>query len=521
MTNGTVEENFYKSPSGSAGRAFVFLDATFSTEPMMTFEQFADLAQSSANIPVHRTMIADMLTPVAAYLRLRGSHRRSFLFESVEGGEQLGRFSFIGIDPEAVLSCRGAATTIDDGHGDRNVSGSFFEAIRGLIHDRRQTRLEGLPPFTGGLVGYIGYDMVRQIERLPDATGDPVGSKDAILGLFTTVIAFDHLHHQAVLIVNVRPRRSADLRRQYDAAQSALAGLERELLSAPPAIEPFSADADSVTAEMPKERFLENVRSAKTHIHEGDIFQVVLSQRFSSRFTGDPFQIYRALRVINPSPYLYFIDFGTVRLAGSSPEVLIRVQNGECEVFPIAGTRPRGASAGDDARREADLRADAKECAEHIMLVDLGRNDLGRVCVPGSVRVTDRMFLVKYSHVMHLASRVAGRLAPGKDCVDVVKAVFPAGTVSGAPKIRAMEIIDALEPTRRGIYAGGVGYIDFSGNIDMCIAIRMMAAMDSRLYFQAGAGIVADSDPEREFDETVSKARVIREAIRLARELPA
>jgi anthranilate synthase component 1 len=482
----------------------------------MTFEEFKSFATGSPTIPLSRTLIADMLTPVAAYLRIRRSHRSSFLFESVEGGERLGRYSFIGFDPEIhYQSHQGNAVSID-ASGKRRSFASFLGGLQELTASFRQPRVEGLPPFTGGLVGYIGYDIVREIESIPTIATDPSPAADAMLGLFTKVIAFDHLHHQATLIVNVRPTPSSDLRAEYDRALAALDAMQTELFTQELRRASFAAPAGGIVPEMSAEEFRDKVLTVKKHIRDGDIFQLVLSQRFRTACEGDPFQVYRALRIINPSPYLYVIDCGELQILGSSPEVLVRVQERDCEVYPIAGTRRRGATPEEDRALEVNLRSDAKELAEHIMLVDLGRNDLGRICEAGSVSVKESMFLVQYSHVMHLASRVAGRLLPGISAVEVIRATFPAGTVSGAPKIRAMELIETLEPGRRGIYAGGVGYIDFSGNLDLCIAIRTLVARNREMFFQAGAGIVADSDPALEYDETLNKAMAMREAIRMA-----
>jgi anthranilate synthase component 1 len=337
-----------------------------------------------------------------------------------------------------------------------------------------------------------------------------------MFGLFTSIVAFDHLKHQLLIISNIILDPAHGLRGQYDNALSEIESIERRILSPNGAAHPFTPAAGGPTNEMSRERFEALVRTAKDHIVEGDIFQVVVSQRFSQKYEGDSFNVYRALRIINPSPYLYYLNFPGSQVIGSSPEILVRMDGETAEVYPIAGTRPRGASAEEDAANERDLLRDEKERAEHVMLVDLGRNDLGRVCELGSVLVDEFMFPVRYSHVMHIASRVTGVVAPALGCLDVLKAVFPAGTVSGAPKIRAMEIIDALEPSRRCVYAGGVGYLDFAGRMDFCIAIRTLFAKDGVLHYQAGAGIVADSDPSREYQETLVKAGALKDAIALA-----
>jgi len=482
----------------------------------MTFNEFTTLAESYNIIPVSKTLLADTLTPVSAYLSLREGSSSSFLFESVEGGERFARYSFIGRDPIAMLKCRDRKTTIVENGAQRTSSENFFDIVNTLVTKYRQPSLPYLPRFTGGLVGFVGYDAIRHIENIPSNVTDPIGLYDSILGLFTSIIAFDHLRHQVTIIVHVVLGSNNDLRGLYDRANADILALETKLWNTPPSPREFHANPDQILHETSADSFKSNVMKAKKYIHDGDIFQVVLSQRFSTEFKGDSFNAYRALRFVNPSPYLYYLDFDGFKVIGSSPEILVRMESGLGEVYPIAGTRPRGDTDEEDRLLERELLADEKERAEHVMLVDLGRNDLGRVCVPGSVVVDQLMVIVRYSHVMHIASRVTGKVQPDVSCVDVLKATFPAGTVSGAPKIRAMEIIDKLETTRRGLYAGGVGYFDFSGNMDMCIAIRTMFATDGRMYFQAGAGIVADSDPEREYQETINKARALVEALRMA-----
>lgn len=482
----------------------------------MEFEEFSRLAANYSVVPVAKTMIADTLTPVSGYLRLRRKGSGSFLLESVEGGEQIARYSFIGCTPETIIRCRGKTTTISRNGSSRETQDSFFAVVEDLIGRFRAPSLPSLPRFTGGLVGFIGYDAVRFIERLPDSTSSGAEIDDSVLALFPTVVAFDHLKHQVTIIVNAMMEDGADPREQYDSALHEIEAIERLLFSPDPPHTAFEADPGRIEASMTQETFQSNVLAAKRHIVEGDIFQVVLSQRFSLGFRGDPFHVYRALRVVNPSPYLYFLDLDGIRVIGSSPEILVRVGNGIAELYPIAGTRRRGTTDVEDARLERELLADEKERAEHIMLIDLARNDLGRVSAVGSVTVDQFMSVVRYSHVMHIASRVTGKVAQGKGAIDVLKATFPAGTVSGAPKIRAMEIIDRLETVRRGWYAGGVGYFAFSGAMDFCIAIRTMIATDRTIRFQAGAGIVADSDPEREYRETMDKAAALVEALRMA-----
>jgi anthranilate synthase component 1 len=491
----------------------------------MTLEEFSQLAKTYNVIPVSKTLLADTLTPVSAYLHLREGTTGSFLFESVEGGERIARYSFIGINPSLVMRCSGSETTIIDAGKNTTSKDNFFDLIDSVVRKFNHPSLPQLPRFTGGLVGFIGYDAIRFIEQIPCTVRNEAALEDSILGLFSTVIAFDHLKHQITIIVNAVIDTQTDFREAYDASLAAIALIEDRLAMPLNKRQGFTRTnkggitGQDITPEIPKDNFTAIVQKGKEHIHEGDIFQVVLSQRFSTGYDGDTFSVYRALRIVNPSPYLYYMDFEGYKVIGSSPEILVRVENNIVEVYPIAGTRPRGATESEDQSLERELLSDEKERAEHIMLVDLGRNDLGRVCEIGSVKVDQLMTVVRYSHVMHIASRVTGKVASGKTSIDVLKATFPAGTVSGAPKIRAMEIIDTLEKTRRGIYAGGVGYFDFSGNMDMCIAIRTMFAKNGTLYFQTGAGIVADSVPENEYQETLNKGRALVEALKLAQEI--
>jgi anthranilate synthase component 1 len=482
----------------------------------MQFEEFRKLAQTYNVIPVSKTLLADTLTPVSAYLCLREESGSSFLFESVEGGERFARYSFIGRDPIAMLKCVDKKTTITEHGTTRESNDNFFDIVSRLITKFRQPSLPSLPRFTGGLVGFIGYDAIRFVEEIPDTVANELHLPDSILALFTSILVFDHYKHQIIIIVNSVIDGNKNLQTQYDAALQEIARLESRLINTAVRTQTFHSEIDKLTAEIDPETFKAIVVKAKQYIHDGDIFQVVISQRFSAGYNGDAFNAYRALRVINPSPYLYYLDFDGFNVIGSSPEILVRMENGTAEVYPIAGTRQRGTTDAQDLQLEAELLSDEKECAEHVMLVDLGRNDLGRVCKAGSVAVDQLMNIVRYSHVMHIASRVVGKVADGITCIDVLKATFPAGTVSGAPKIRAMEIIDELERSRRGIYAGGVGYFDFSGNMDICIAIRTMFAVHGKIYFQAGAGIVADSDPEKEYQETINKSRALVEALRMA-----
>ena len=497
----------------------------------MTYNEFRAQVENARDegiprlvVPVHTRRSADLLTPVSAYLALQQEAPYSFLFESVEGGEKLARYSFLGRDPYRVLTAQdfGASVIVDERRTptpETDLSpptGSIFEVLDAYLDRYEEIELPDLPRLRGGAVGYLGYDAVRLVEDLPDAPPDDLGLPDAVWCFYDTVAAFDHVRHQLVLMANVFVDAETDLRAAYENAQTRLATLEADLKqpSDPPA--PVEWIQDDLTSNVERPAFEDAVRTAKEHIRKGDIFQVVLSQRFATSFEGDPFNLYRALRQVNPSPYLFYLDLDDLALVGSSPEVLVRAEDDAAEVLPIAGTRPRGEDAAEDEALAEELLNDAKERAEHLMLVDLGRNDLGRVCQYESVEVDRYAYVERYSHVMHIVSSVTGRLAEDQGPMDVLAACFPAGTVSGAPKVRAMEIIDALEPSRRGIYAGAVGYVDFSGTLDTCITIRTMVVTDETAYVQAGAGIVADSDPAREYEETRDKAAALRQAMRVA-----
>jgi len=497
-------------------------------------------------VPVVRRRSADLTTPVAAFLALRKEASFPFLLESVEGGEKLARYSFLGKDPFRLLRAEGPRVEIEErregvaalpeGLASGPFDGNVFDALRALTDLYTAAQVPGLPRLVGGAVGYLGYDTVRLLEDLPNAPGGGLqGVPDAVWAFYDQLLAFDHARHQVLLIQNVFLEPSDDdLRAAYDDAGRALDALEDDLRRPAPTPDPVTlaesdGPGDAPPANVSRTTFEDAVRTAKEHIHAGDIFQVVLSQRLDMGFTGDRFNLYRALRQVNPSPYLFYLDFEDFALAGASPEVLVRVEpppsaNGEApgavraELLPIAGTRPRGEDETEDRTLADELAADEKERAEHLMLVDLGRNDLSRVCRAGSVEVERYAFVERYSHVMHLVSEVAGRLRAGQDAVGALAATFPAGTVSGAPKVRAMQIIDRLEPERRGVYAGAVGHLGFDGALDTCIAIRTMVIRGQTAHVQAGAGIVADSDPAAEYEETLDKARALRQAIRVAAE---
>jgi anthranilate synthase component 1 len=489
---------------------------------LTTFETFSELAQRGTFVPVCKEIVADLLTPVSAFLKIAEHSDYAFLLESVEGGEHVGRYSFLGKDPFLLLRARDGKTIIERAGVTSESAEPFIKTLRTLMADFRSPFVPDLPRFTGGAVGYLGYDAAAWFEPITlqpqDGSVEDALRDEAGFMLFDTVLAFDHVQHRILIIANARITADDDLEALYQFACAKIEFLERELqrdLSQPAR---NGGQAVAVRSNIPRERFLEMVKTAKEYIAAGDIYQVVLSQRFEAEITADPFTVYRALRHVNPSPYMYFIRMGGVSIVGSSPEMLVRVEGATVQTHPIAGTRPRGRSEEEDTRLGEDLKRNEKERAEHVMLVDLGRNDIGRVSEFGSVRVPQFMGLERYSHVMHLVSIVEGKLADSRDRLDALVACFPAGTVSGAPKVRAMEIIAELEPDRRGIYAGAVGYLDFAGNLDFCITIRTLVITGTRATVQAGAGIVADSNPAAEFQETQDKARALVRALELAQE---
>ncbi|MGH2818144.1 MAG: anthranilate synthase component I [Actinomycetota bacterium] len=480
---------------------------------------FEALASRYPIVPVWREVLADAQTPVAAFMRL-DPQPNGFLLESVEGGERWARYSFLGGDTFAVVKASNGRVHVE---GRAPIEPEDEEApfafVRRLLELTRAPQIEGLPPFHGGAVGFVGYDCVRELERLPDTPRDDMGLPDLALLLTRTVVVFDHLAQKAFVIVNVPS--GGDLAAAYEDAQARIQEVI-ERLSSPlpaPALDlVLNEDLPEFSSPVADEEFRRWVETAREHIYAGDVFQVVPSRRFHAPLRGSAFGAYRVLRTLNPSPYMYFLRFGgddeeTFEIAGSSPEPLVRVTGDVVVARPIAGTRERGATEEEDLKLEADLLSDEKERAEHVMLVDLARNDLGRVSRYGSVSVDELMVVERYSHVMHLVSNVSGALAEGMTAFDALTACFPAGTVSGAPKVRAMEIIDSLERTKRGPYAGVVGYFDFSGNLDACITIRTIVATGGRAYVQAGAGIVADSVPEMEAEETRRKAEALLRAV--------
>lgn len=482
----------------------------------MKKDKFISLCESYTAVPVVRRLLADVLTPVSLFMNIREDAIYPFLLESVEGGEQIARYSFIGRNPYQVLRYDGNKTWLKSGEDIEEVKQPYFEKLKELTTAYSEPLLPELPRLKGGAVGYSAYDTFRLVEDLPDVPEDDLGLPEAIWAFYDEIFAFDHVKHQIVLIKTVFVEEHESAEDAFMWAQKGLDRMETDALSSSYENRPFHIDTRSLESNMEQDYFEDIVKQAKTYIYEGDIFQVVLSQRFEADMSGDPFMLYRALRMVNPSPYLFYLDFDEFQLVGSSPEVLVRVQDKETRVLPIAGTRPRGKTHEEDLALEKDLINDPKEIAEHIMLVDLGRNDLSRVCEPGSVKMERNQVIERYSHVMHIVSDVVGTLKDDQTSVDALMQCFPAGTVSGAPKIRAMEIIDELENTKRGIYAGAVGYFDFSGNMDTCIAIRTMVVSGNKAYIQAGAGIVADSDPTKEFEETQNKAGALIQALSVA-----
>ncbi len=497
------------------------------------------LAKAHTLVPVYRTLTADLETPVSAFLRAAWPEKECFLLESVEGGEQVGRYTFIGINPYKRVVARGQEIAITESKRTTHLNGDVFEILREALSGHKPARLAGMPPFTAGAVGFFAYDAVRQIERLPELAKDDLGVPDACLLFFDEVLAFDHVRKQIWLMVTADVTLAAP-EKAYAYAVRRLGKLEKRLAGPLPKMRKRGSNGKlKVEHRTRKKEFISAVQRTKEYIAAGDVFQTVLSQRFDLEAKLDTFQVYRALRTVNPSPYMYFLRFtpdaleGSARssskkgkarttpieLAGSSPELLVRVHDGKVEYRPIAGTRPRGANEEQDLAFEKEMMQDEKERAEHVMLVDLGRNDVGRVSEYGSVKVDRLMFVERYSHVMHIVSTIEGRLRPELTAVDALRACFPAGTLSGAPKVRAMEIIEEMEPTRRGTYGGTVLYADFSGNLDSCIAIRSLLAKDGKGYVQAGAGIVADSVPELEYQESINKAQAVIRAIHQASEL--
>ena len=482
--------------------------------------EFFQLARRGNLIPVCREILADMETPVSAFRKIDDG-RSAFLLESIEGGEKWARYSFLGVGSGRLFRSRNRYFEVLE-NGEVVSSGEVADPLaelRRFVAAYAPVELPGLPRFFGGAVGYLGYDMVRFVEELPVLQAAEIGTWDCCFLITENLLIFDNMRQKITVVSNVHLGDFSDPAPAYDRAVAKIDSLVARLRGERPLRPPLPARSldGELQSNFSRAQFEAAVQRCKEYVRAGDVIQVVLSQRFSGALDVDPFDIYRALRVINPSPYMFYLQFGDTRVIGASPEVLVRKEGRRVEVRPIAGTRPRGATAEEDLRLEEELLADPKERAEHIMLVDLGRNDLGRVCTTGSVQVDELMVVERYSHVMHIVSNVSGELLPGRDALDVFRAVFPAGTLSGAPKIRAMEIIEELEPCRREIYGGAVGYISFTGNMDLAIAIRTMVAHGGRVHLQAGAGIVADSEPAAEYQETVNKALGVKLALEMAR----
>ncbi len=511
-------------------------------------KEFLDLARTHTLVPVCRTLMADLETPVSAFLRAAWPANECFLLESVEGGEQVGRYTFIGLSPFKRIVARGREIAITEGRKTTHLEGDVFAVLRDALSGHKPARLKGLPPFTAGAVGYLAYDAVRQIERLPTLAKDELHVPDACLLFFDEVLAFDHVRKEIMLVVTEDVSKGSAAA-AYDRALRRLNRLEKRLSQPLPNLgrkrgpkKPRPSSELKVKHRLTKKEFMAAVERTKEYIRAGDAFQVVISQRFDVDPGVDSFQVYRALRTVNPSPYMFFLRFSPegplgakpqkslskksktlenlpLELAGSSPELLVRVHQGKVEYRPIAGSRPRGSTEAKDDALAEEMLHDEKERAEHVMLVDLGRNDVGRVSRFGSVKVDKLMFVERYSHIMHIVSTIEGKLRPELTAIDALRACFPAGTLSGAPKVRAMEIIEELEPSRRGTYGGAVLYADFSGNLDSCISIRSMLSVDGKGSVQAGAGIVADSVPETEHQESLNKAQAVLRAIERAREM--
>jgi anthranilate synthase component 1 len=504
------------------------------------FETFADLARGHTVVPVYRRLTADTLTPVSAFCKVQEADW-AFLFESVVGGERIGRYSFLGAGPFRMFEARGNKVRTRDGNGPwvESEAADPLKVLEEMIAAYRAPHLPGLPRFCGGAVGYAGYDTVRYVERLPNAPPDDRGLPDLCFAFYDRMVVFDQVAKTVAVVAHAatgargegQGASEEDIRHAYREACARVDQLVERLQRGVADLQLTDIDPDApasslaprplplaprVSSNFTQPQFEAAVRKAVEYINAGDAFQVVLSQRFRAETRARPFDVYRALRVVNPSPFMFFLRAGAVTLVGASPEIMCRVENGEITNRPLAGTRRRGESPDEDKRLAAELVADPKERAEHIMLVDLARNDVGRVAEIGSVKIADLLAVERYSHVMHLSSTVTGTLKAGLTAFDALRASLPAGTLSGAPKVRAMEIIDELEPHRRGPYGGAVGYVDFSGNMDTCIALRTMVVLGQTAYVQAGAGIVADSDPAAEYQETVNKALGLLRALEVA-----
>jgi anthranilate synthase component 1 len=484
------------------------------------YTEFLRLAEQATLVPVAKTVAADLRTPVSAFLSIAAEEPNAFLLESVEGGEKIGRYTFLGARPYMILRARGRQITLESKGRRQRIEGSVFQVLDGLLREHTPAHLSGLPPFSAGAVGFFSHDAVRQLERLPELAKDDLHIPDCTLMFFDRLLAFDHVRHEIFIIATADVRRQSP-RKAYEQAVRDIARIEKKLSAPLPRKYLRSARPQKgkpkISVSVSKKHFLGTVERIKEYIMAGDVFQAVPSLRLELEPGVAPFNMYRTLRRVNPSPYMYFLRMDGLTILGSSPEMLVRVTGRKLEYRPIAGTRKRGKDDAEDLKLEQELRVDEKERAEHVMLVDLGRNDVGRVSEFGSVKVRELMFVERYSHVMHLVSAVEGTLRQGLSAVDAFAACFPAGTLTGAPKVRAMEIIEEVEPVRRGIYGGSILYADFAGNLDSCIAIRTMLVKGKKAYVQAGAGIVADSVPESEYQECLNKTRALVRAVELAR----
>jgi anthranilate synthase component I len=478
-------------------------------------KEFIELSKKGNLIPVFKEIIADTETPVSAFKKIEGKY--SYLLESVEGGENLGRYSFLGSDPILRVASKGNSIKVITKSGTKTIKGDPIEELKKILSRYKPVKVKGLPRFHGGLVGYFSYDIVRFIEKLKNKNPDDLKVPDMQFLLTDTILAFDHVNHKISIISNVLVDK--DPAKAYELAIKKIKSIETKMgkpLKRSSELEVKEGKSIKVTSNFTKAEFESVVEKAKKYIVSGDVIQVVPSQRLATKLKGDPFRVYRILRTLNPSPYMYYLKFGDIKLIGTSPETMVRLEGSVATIRPIAGTRKRGQNDAEDIALGKELLADEKEKAEHIMLVDLGRNDLGRVCDFDSIKINKLMTIERYSHVMHIVSDISGNLSSGKDGFDLIKASFPAGTVTGAPKVRAMEIIEELENVRRGTYAGAVGYFDFYGNLDTCITIRTILLKGSNAYVQAGAGIVADSVPSKEYEESLNKAKALLKAIELS-----
>ena len=484
------------------------------------FKDFCRLAQQGNLVPIYQELLMDLETPLSFFKRLERD-KYAFLLESVEGSERWARYSFLGTCPNRIFQARGnKVEIITNGKRETLVSDSPLKSLEELLSGYRPVTVPGVPPFFGGALGYVSYNAVEQLQEIQNDKRDPLEMPDIFFLFVQTLIAFDNLKHTIKVIDNVRIDKKTNLRKAYDEGAARIHKVISSLQKKPRGIEPRDLKEESgkrrFRSNLSLDRFKKAVVKAKEYIKAGDIIQVVLCQRLETETPTDPFEIYRALRFINPSPYMFYLELDNLRVIGSSPETMVRLTGNTIELRPIAGTRPRGSTVEEERALEADLLADPKERAEHIMLVDLGRNDVGRVAKIGSVEVNELMAIERYSHVIHIVSNVRGQLADGKTAFDLFVSAFPAGTVSGAPKIRAMQIISELEPEKRGLYAGAIGYFGYNGNLDTCIVIRTIVMKGKKVFINAGAGIVADSDPSSEYQETLNKARGMLKAIQLA-----